>query len=64
MIEKARWRRLLKMGATLYPRTYKPDEDFRILVDREGNHLCVVQLPKEKRRESNIASILTVPPSN
>ena len=49
MIEKARWRRLLKMGATLYPRTYKPDEDFRILVDREGNHFCVVQLPKEKK---------------
>ncbi len=34
--------RLLKMGATLYPRTYKPDEDFRILVDPEGNHFCVV----------------------
>ncbi len=35
--------RLLKMGATLHPRTYKPDEDFRILVDPEGNHFCVVQ---------------------
>ncbi len=34
--------RLLKMGATLYPRTYRPDEDFRILVDPEANHFCVV----------------------
>ncbi len=34
--------RLLKNGATLYPRDYKPDEDFRILVDPEGNHFCIV----------------------
>ncbi len=34
--------RLLKNGATLYPRTYKGDEDYRILVDPEGNHFCVV----------------------
>ena len=25
--------RMLKMGATLYPRDYKPDDDFKILVD-------------------------------
>ena len=35
-------KRLLKKGATLYPRAYKGDEDFRILVDPEGNHFCVV----------------------
>jgi len=40
-------KRLLKMGATLYPRDYKLEEDFRILVDPEGNHFCVVQLPKD-----------------
>ncbi len=40
--------RLLKMGATLYPRTYEPDEDFRILVDPEGNHFCVVQKDMSK----------------
>jgi len=39
-------KRLLKTGATLYPREYKPDEDFKILVDPEGNHFCVVQIPK------------------
>jgi len=37
---------LLKNGATVYPRDYKADEDFRILVDPEGNHFCVVQVPK------------------
>lgn len=38
--------RLLKNGATLYPRDYKPDEDFKILVDPEGNPFCSVQVPK------------------
>ena len=41
--------RLLKMGATLYPRGYKPDENFRILVDPEGNLFCVVQVPKDEK---------------
>ena len=41
-------KRLLKNGATLYPRDYKPDEDFRILVDREGNHFCVVSASLQK----------------
>jgi len=35
-------KRLLKNGATLYPRDYKPDEDFRIFVDPEGNNFCIV----------------------
>ncbi len=42
-------KRLLKMGATLYTRSYKPDEDFKILVDPEGNHFCVVQVPKGEK---------------
>ena len=40
--------RLLKMGASLYPRDYKPDEDFKILVDPDGDHFCVVQVPKPR----------------
>lgn len=41
--------RLLKMGASVYPRDYRPDEDFKILVDPEGNHFCVVQVPKDEK---------------
>jgi hypothetical protein len=26
-----------------------PDEDFKILVDPEGNHFCVVQVPKGEK---------------
>ena len=43
-------KRLLKMGATLYPRDPKPDEDFKILVDPDGNHFCVVQVPKDESK--------------
>jgi len=43
--------RLLKMGASLYPRDYKPDEDFKILVDPDGNHFCLVQVPKSEATE-------------
>ena len=43
--------RLLKMGASLYPRDYKPDEDFKILVDPDGNHFCLVQVPKSEVTE-------------
>ncbi len=35
--------RLLKVGATLHPQTYEPDEDFRVLEDPDGNLFCVVQ---------------------
>ncbi len=45
--------RLLKNGATLYPRDYKPDEDFKILVDPEGNHFCLVQIPKRAIKTSS-----------
>jgi hypothetical protein len=41
--------RLLRKGATIYPRDSKPDEDFKILVDPEGNHFCVVQVPKGEK---------------
>ncbi len=45
--------RLLKMGATLYPRTYKPEEDFKILVGPEGNHFCIVQTQKDISKTSS-----------
>jgi hypothetical protein len=43
-----RWRGA-KKGATLYPRDYKPDEDFKRLVGLDGNHFCVVQVPKGEK---------------
>ncbi len=43
--------RLLKMGASLYPRDYKADDDFKILVDPDGNHFCLVQVPKSEATE-------------
>lgn len=51
--------RLLKMGATLYPRDYRPYEDFKILVDPEGNHFCVVQVPKDEKTWSTEHKILS-----
>lgn len=39
-------KRLLKIGATLHPQVYDPDDDFRVLEDPDGNLFCVVQLPK------------------
>ncbi len=40
---------MLKMGATLYPRNYKQDDDYKILVDPESNHFCIIQLPKDEK---------------
>jgi hypothetical protein len=34
--------RLLKLGATRHPQTYKPDDDFIVLEDPDGNLFCVV----------------------
>lgn len=34
--------RLLDLGATLFPRTPEPDEDFVVLEDPEGNLFCVI----------------------
>jgi catechol 2,3-dioxygenase-like lactoylglutathione lyase family enzyme len=39
--------RLLKIGATRYPWRYKPDDDFVVLEDPDGNLFCVVQVPAE-----------------
>jgi hypothetical protein len=35
--------RLLRLGATIYPRTPEPDEDFITLVDPDGNLFDVIQ---------------------
>ena len=34
--------RLLTLGATRFPRTPEPDEDFIVLEDPEGNLFCVI----------------------
>jgi Glyoxalase-like domain len=34
--------RLLALGATRFPRTPEPDEDFVVLQDPEGNLFCVI----------------------
>ena len=34
--------RLLALGATRYPRTPDPDDDFVVLEDPEGNLFCVI----------------------
>jgi len=34
--------RLLKLGATRYPQSYEPDDDFVVLEDPDGNLFCVV----------------------
>jgi catechol 2,3-dioxygenase-like lactoylglutathione lyase family enzyme len=39
--------RLVKIGATRYPWRYKPDDDFVVLEDPDGNLFCVVQVPDE-----------------
>jgi hypothetical protein len=35
--------RLLKIGAKRHRQTYDPEDDFRVLVDPDGNLFCVVQ---------------------
>ena len=35
-------RHLLALGATRFPRTPGPDEDFIVLEDPEGNLFCVI----------------------
>jgi catechol 2,3-dioxygenase-like lactoylglutathione lyase family enzyme len=39
--------RLVKLGATRYPWRYRPDDDFVVLEDPDGNLFCVVQVPGE-----------------
>ena len=40
--QKGEVERLLGLGATLYPRTPEPNEDFVVLADPEGNLFCVI----------------------
>jgi len=35
--------RLLSLGATRYEREARPDDDFVVLVDPDGNRFCVVE---------------------
>ena len=39
--------RLIGIGATRYPQEYRPDDDFVVLEDPDGNRFCVVQLPNQ-----------------
>src|SRR5206468_8601029 len=39
--------RLVKIGATRYPWRYKPNDDFVVLQDPDGNLFCVVQVSGE-----------------
>ena len=39
--------RLLGLGATRYEREYGPDDDFVVLVDPDGNRICVIDKPDE-----------------
>jgi catechol 2,3-dioxygenase-like lactoylglutathione lyase family enzyme len=39
--------RLIGIGATRYPQEYRPDEDFVVLEDPDGNRFCVVQIPDQ-----------------
>ena len=45
--QKAEVERLVGIGATRYPWRYKPDDDFIVLEDPDGNLFCVVQVPPE-----------------
>jgi len=38
--------RLLGIGARRYHREYRPEDDFVVLEDPDGNRFCVVQLPE------------------
>lgn len=35
--------RLERLGATRYPWSYEPDDDFVVMADPEGNLFCVIQ---------------------
>jgi len=45
--QKGQVERLVKIGATRYPWRYKPDDDFVVLEDPDGNLFCVVEVPSE-----------------
>ena len=39
--------RLIKIGASRYPRRYKQDDDDVVLEDPDGNLFCVIQIKDE-----------------
>lgn len=39
--------RLVNIGARRYPWRYRPDDDFVVLEDPDGNLFCVIQVPNE-----------------
>lgn len=45
--QKAEVERLVKIGARRYPWRYKPDDDFVVLEDPDGNLFCVIDAPGE-----------------
>jgi catechol 2,3-dioxygenase-like lactoylglutathione lyase family enzyme len=45
--QQAQVERLLGLGATRYDRDSRPDDDFVVLVDPDGNRFCVVAKPGE-----------------
>ena len=44
--QKSEVERLVGLGATRYPWRYRPNADFVVLEDPDGNLFCVVQLPE------------------
>ncbi len=42
--QKEEAERLVSIGAIAYPWRYKPDDDFVVLEDPDGNLFCVVQI--------------------
>lgn len=48
--------RLLRIGAILHRQRYKPNEDFRVLEDPDGNLFCVVQKTKTKAEWRDISN--------
>lgn len=50
--------RLIGLGATRYPRKYRPDDDFIVLEDPDGNRFCVVQIPDDVADHRDPRSVL------
>ena len=42
--QKGEVERLLEIGASRYPQEYRPDADFVVLEDPDGNRFCVVKV--------------------
>jgi catechol 2,3-dioxygenase-like lactoylglutathione lyase family enzyme len=43
--QKGEVERLIEIGATRYPQDYRPEDDFVVLEDPDGNRFCIVQKP-------------------